>query len=210
MRGHRNGSIDSGGASCQDKKPAERGSMETFVALKAEIELALGQVPFYFRTGKRLHRASRSSSSSQHPALDLRSRRGAPRPNRLIIRIQPDGVKLFMMIRTRARAACVCAVPLNLSLPDLHERRDARRCCSMSFAAADAVHTPRRARAAWPESIRSATPGIRRPTAPPLRRHWGPSAAVALIERDGRTWHEDDSRPARTLRTSLPPRWPRR
>jgi glucose-6-phosphate 1-dehydrogenase len=21
---------------------------------------------------------------------------------------------------------------------------------------------------------------------------WGPSAAVALIERDGRTWHEDD------------------
>jgi glucose-6-phosphate 1-dehydrogenase len=22
---------------------------------------------------------------------------------------------------------------------------------------------------------------------------WGPSAAVALIERDGRTWHEDDN-----------------
>ena len=42
-------------------------------------------------------------------------------------------------------------------------------------------------------SIRSWRPGRHRADLPKpyTAGTWGPSAAIALIERDGRTWHED-------------------
>jgi glucose-6-phosphate 1-dehydrogenase len=47
--------------------------------------------------------------------------------------------------------------------------------------------------AAWNGSIRSAKAWDAAPDAPQpyTAGTWGPTGAIALIERDGRTWHED-------------------
>jgi glucose-6-phosphate 1-dehydrogenase len=203
---YRNGSI--GGevvVSYQDELPAERrgSKMETFVALKAEIEnWRWAGVPFYFRTGKRL--ASRASEiviqfrSIPHSIFDHAE--GAPRPNRLIIRIQPDeGVKLLMMIKDPGPGGMrLREVPLNLSFaatfsertPEAYERLllDVIRGSQTLFMRRDELE----AAWMWVDPIRAAWNVA---TDQPHLYHagtWGPSAAVALIERDGRTWHEDD------------------
>jgi glucose-6-phosphate 1-dehydrogenase len=44
---------------------------------------------------------------------------------------------------------------------------------------------------AWIDPILSAWEAGRETPKPYTAGSWGPSAAVALVERDGRTWHED-------------------
>jgi len=203
---YRNGSVDGAVVSSyQDELPAERkGSrMETFVALKAEIEnWRWAGVPFYFRTGKRL--AGRASEiviqfrNIPHSIFDHAE--GAPRPNRLIIRIQPDeGVKLLMMIKDPGPGGMrLREVPLNLSFaatftertPEAYERLllDVIRGSQTLFMRRDELE----AAWMWIDPIRSAWDAA---TDQPHLYHagtWGPSAAVALIERDGRTWHEEN------------------
>jgi glucose-6-phosphate 1-dehydrogenase len=203
---YRNGSVDGAVvASYQDELPAERkGSrMETFVALKAEIEnWRWAGVPFYFRTGKRL--AGRASEiviqfrNIPHSIFDHAE--GAPRPNRLIIRIQPDeGVKLLMMIKDPGPGGMrLREVPLNLSFaatfsertPEAYERLllDVIRGSQTLFMRRDELE----AAWMWIDPIRQAWDAA---TDQPHLYHagtWGPSAAVALIERDGRTWHEEN------------------
>ncbi len=204
---YRNGSIDGEVVpSYQDELPADRkGSrMETFVALKAEIEnWRWAGVPFYFRTGKRL--ASRVSEiviqfrNIPHSIFDHAE--GAPRPNRLVIRIQPDeGVKLFLMIKDPGPGGMrLREVPLNLSFaatfsertPEAYERLllDVIRGSQTLFMRRDELEAAWK----WIDPIRNAWDAA---TDQPHLYHsgtWGPSAAVALIERDGRTWHEDDN-----------------
>jgi glucose-6-phosphate 1-dehydrogenase len=203
---YRNGSIDDQVVpSYQDELPAERkGSrMETFVALKAEIEnWRWAGTPFYFRTGKRL--ASRASEiviqfrNIPHSIFDHAE--GAPRANRLIIRIQPDeGVKLFLMIKDPGPGGMrLREVPLNLSFaatftertPEAYERLllDVIRGSQTLFMRRDELEAAWQ----WIDPIRQAWDTA---TDQPHLYHagtWGPSAAVALIERDGRTWYEDD------------------
>jgi glucose-6-phosphate 1-dehydrogenase len=203
---YRNGSVDGAVVSSyQDELPPERkGSrMETFVALKAEIEnWRWAGVPFYFRTGKRL--ASRASEiviqfrNIPHSIFDHAE--GAPRPNRLIIRIQPDeGVKLLMMIKDPGPGGMrLREVPLNLSFaatftertPEAYERLllDVIRGSQTLFMRRDELE----AAWMWIDPIREAWD---KATDQPHLYHagtWGPSAAVALIERDGRTWHEEN------------------
>jgi glucose-6-phosphate 1-dehydrogenase len=203
---YRNGSIDGQVVgSYQEELPAERkGSrMETFVALKAEIEnWRWAGVPFYFRTGKRL--ASRASEiviqfrKIPHSIFDHAE--GAPRPNRLIIRIQPDeGVKLLMMIKDPGPGGMrLREVPLNLSFaatfsertPEAYERLllDVIRGSQTLFMRRDELEAAWK----WIDPIRDAWDAA---TDQPHLYHagtWGPSAAVALIERDGRTWQEEN------------------
>ncbi len=79
----------------------EDSDTETFVAIKAEIgNWRWAGVPFYLRTGKRL--PSRVSeivvSFRQVPHSVFEGE--TPRPNRLLIRLQPDeGIRLFLMIK---------------------------------------------------------------------------------------------------------------
>jgi glucose-6-phosphate 1-dehydrogenase len=203
---YRNGSVEGQVVqSYQEELPAEKkGSRtETFVALKAEIEnWRWAGVPFYFRTGKRL--ASRASEiviqfrNIPHSIFDHAE--GAPRPNRLIIRIQPDeGVKLLMMIKDPGPGGMrLREEPLNLSFaatfqertPEAYERLllDVIRGSQTLFMRRDELE----AAWMWIDPIRQAWDAA---TDQPHLYHagtWGPSAAVALIERDGRTWHEEN------------------
>ena len=202
---YRSGSVDGQVVpSYQEELPDDRkGSrMETFVALKAEIEnWRWAGVPFYFRTGKRL--ASRASEiviqfrNIPHSIFDHAE--GRPRPNRLIIRIQPDeGVKLLMMIKDPGPGGMrLREEPLNLSFaatfeertPEAYERLllDVIRGSQTLFMRRDELE----AAWMWIDPIRQAWDAA---SDQPHLYHagtWGPSAGVALIERDGRTWHEE-------------------
>jgi glucose-6-phosphate 1-dehydrogenase len=174
---------------------------ETFVAVKAEIgSWRWNNVPFYLRTGKRLpSRVSEIMVQFRPIAYSVFDKSAGPiEPNRLVIRLQPDeGVKLWLMIKDPGPGGMrLQHVPLDMSFaesfsvrnPDAYERllMDVVRGNQTLFMRRDEVA------AAWkfidpildhwkenPESPKPYTSGT-----------WGPASAVALIERDGRTWYE--------------------
>jgi len=189
----------------QDELPAEKkGSRtETFVALKAEIEnWRWAGVPFYLRTGKRM--ANRVSEIviqfRQIPHSIFEHAEGAPKPNKLVIRLQPDeGVKLFLMIKDPGPGGMrLREVPLNLSFaktfaertPEAYERLllDVIRGSQTLFMRRDELEAAWK----WVDPIREAWDASRDAPQPYTAGTWGPTGSIALIERDGRTWHEDD------------------
>jgi glucose-6-phosphate 1-dehydrogenase len=202
---YRGGSVDGAAvAAYQDELPEEKkGSRtETFVALKAEIEnWRWSGVPFYIRTGKRLPtRASEiviQFRNIPHSIFDHAE--GAPKPNRLVIRIQPDeGVKLFLMIKDPGPGGMrLREVPLNLSFaatfsertPEAYERLllDVIRGSQTLFMRRDELE----AAWEWVDPIREAWDIAPDAPQPYTAGTWGPTGAIALIERDHRTWNED-------------------
>ena len=189
----------------QDELPPEKkGSRtETFVALKAEIEnWRWAGVPFYLRTGKRM--ANRVSEIviqfRQIPHSIFEHAEGAPKPNKLVIRLQPDeGVKLFLMIKDPGPGGMrLREVPLNLSFaktfaertPEAYERLllDVIRGSQTLFMRRDELEAAWK----WVDPIREAWDASRDAPQPYTAGTWGPTGSIALIERDGRTWHEDD------------------
>jgi glucose-6-phosphate 1-dehydrogenase len=175
---------------------------ETFVALKAQIaNWRWAGRPFYLRTGKRL--AARVSEivvafrPIPHSVFDAQA--GPIAANRLVIRLQPDeGVKLWLMIKDPGPGGMrLRHMPLDMSFakafnarnPDAYERllMDVVRGNQTLFMRRDEVE----AAWAWVDPILGAWARAGEAPRPYTAGSWGPSAAVALIERDGRTWHED-------------------
>lgn len=172
---------------------------ETFVALKAEIaNWRWAGVPFYLRTGKRL--AERVSeiviTFRPVPHSVFGAGAGPILPNRLVIRLQPDeGVRLWLMIKDPGPGGMrLRPVPLDMSFastfnvrnPDAYERLvlDVVRGNQTLFMRRDEVE----AAWAWIDPILEAWSQAVEPPKPYTSGTWGPSAAIALIERDGRTW----------------------
>ena len=175
---------------------------ETFVALKAEVRnWRWAGVPFYLRTGKRLpERVSEIVIAfRQVPHSIFNGDAGALVPNKLVVRVQPDeGIKLWLMIKYPGPGGLrLRRVPLDMSFastfgvrqPEAYERLllDVVRGNPMLFMRRDEVEAAWR----WLDPILAAW---ERDEAPPKSYpsgSWGPNASIALIERDGRTWHED-------------------
>ena len=179
-----------------------KSNTETFVALKAEIaNWRWAGVPFYLRTGKRL--PSRVSeivvTFKPVPHSIFNPDAGTLSQNRLVLRLQPDeGVKLWLTIKHPGPGGLrLRHVPLDMSFaeafgvsqPDAYERLllDVVRGNPTLFMRRDEVEAAWR----WAGPILAAWGGSGEAPRPYSAGSWGPSAAVALIERDGRTWNED-------------------
>ena len=176
---------------------------ETFVAIKAEIEnWRWAGVPFYLRTGKRM--SDRMSEivitfkPIPHSIFDDSA--GQVVANQLVMRLQPnEGVKQWMMIKDPGPGGMrLRHVPLDMSFadrfevrnPDAYERLllDVIRSNQTLFMRRDEVE----AAWLWVDPILKAWEENGQKVHPYTAGTWGPSQAIALIERDGRTWHESD------------------
>jgi len=175
---------------------------ETFVALKVSIgNWRWAGVPFYLRTGKRL--AERTSEIviqfRQVPHSIFPRSAGTLEGNRLVIRLQPDeGITLHLMTKEPGPGGLrLKPAPLDLSfaeaftgrVPEAYERLllDVVRGNPTLFMRRDEVE------AAWTwldATLRTWEEGGETPK-PYMAGSWGPTAATAMIERDGRTWYED-------------------
>jgi glucose-6-phosphate 1-dehydrogenase len=174
---------------------------ETFVALKAEVRTwRWANVPFYLRTGKRLPEKV-SEIVVQYRALPFSifpTEIGPFEPNRLVIRLQPEeGMRLEMMTKEPGPGGFrLSATALDISFekafgiryPDAYERllMDTVRGNATLFMRRDEVE----AAWSWVEPILEAWGARPDHPRPYAAGSWGPTAAIALIERDGRTWHE--------------------
>jgi glucose-6-phosphate 1-dehydrogenase len=176
---------------------------ETFVALKAEINnWRWAGVPFYLRTGKRL--ATRVSEIviefKPVPYNIFGDGAGNVSPNQLVIRLQPDeGVKQYIMVKDPGPGGMrLRQLPLDMSFaqsfdgrsPDAYERlvMDVIRGNQTLFMRRDEVE----AAWTWVDPILNAWAESRQEAQGYTAGTWGPSASIALIERDGRTWHESN------------------
>ena len=175
---------------------------ETFVALRAEIDnWRWSGVPFFLRTGKRLpQRNSEIIVTFKQIRHSIFSEDAGPIvANKLVIRLQPDeGISQLTTMKAPGSGR-IMLIPASLqlsfragtrvphagSLRASDYRRDPRR--------RHLVHAPRRGRSLLAldraDSGRMADPHAAATRYP--AGTWGPSAAIALIERDRRSWYED-------------------
>jgi glucose-6-phosphate 1-dehydrogenase len=201
VRGQYRAGASAGGAvpGYLEELGAASSTTETFVALKAEIlNWRWAGVPFFLRTGKRL--AERVSEiviafrPIPHSVFDGSA--GPIEANRLVIRLQPDeGVKLWLMTKDPGPGGMrLRQVSLDMSFadafgtrnPDAYERLvlDVVRGNQTLFMRRDEVE----AAWTWIDPILEAWGNSNELPKPYTSGTWGPSAAIALIERDGRTW----------------------
>ncbi len=159
-------------------------------------------VPFYLRTGKRL--ATRVSEIviefKPIPHNIFGESAGNVLANQLVIRLQPDeGVKQYIMIKDPGPGGMrLRQIPLDMIFaqsfdgrsPDAYERliMDVIRGNQTLFMRRDEVEAAWK----WVDPILNAWAESRQEAQGYTAGTWGPSASIALIERDGRTWHESN------------------
>jgi glucose-6-phosphate 1-dehydrogenase len=179
-------------------------STETFVAVRADIDnWRWAGVPFYLRTGKRMPTRSSEIAIQFRPVPHsiFASHGGILAPNKLIIRLQPDeDIQLMVMAKEPGLASDgtrLRELPLNLSLSDAfanvrrriaYERLllDAMKGDSTLFVRRDEVD----AAWTWVDGIIGSWKAAGMTPRPYAAGTWGPSAAIALTERFGHSWHE--------------------
>jgi glucose-6-phosphate 1-dehydrogenase len=179
-------------------------STATFVALKAQIDnWRWAGTPFYLRTGKRM--AARMSEIviqfKPVPHAMFGEEAGKPVSNKLVLRLQPDeSVRQWIMIKDPGPGGMrLKRVALDMSFaetfdgraPDAYERLllDVIRGNQTLFMRRDEVE----AAWEWIDPIMAAWDDINQPMRTYTAGTWGPSQAIALIERDGRTWNDGDA-----------------
>ncbi len=183
----------------------EKGSRtETFVAIKAHVDNWRWQgVPFYLRTGKRMteRRSEIVVQFKPVPHSIFAERGGVLQSNTLIIRIQPqEWVRLLVMAKEPGldrEGIRLREVPLNLSLDTEFagtRRRIAYERLLLDLIEGDPTLFVRRdeveAQWSWIDAIRHGWDMADVKPKPYASGTWGPSAAIALTERDGVTWNE--------------------
>lgn len=205
MRGqYGDGAVNSQPVGSYANDLGEASDTETFVALKAYIDnWRWHGVPFYLRTGKRL--AERRSEiviqfkTVPHNIFDPRG--GKLEANQLIIRLQPEEyVRLMVMAKEPGLErgdVRLREVPLDLSLTTAFagsQRRIAYERLLLDLIEGDQTLFVRRdeveAQWKWVDAIREVWKKNKVGAKPYASGSWGPSAAIALTERDGASWHE--------------------
>ena len=203
VRGQYKAGASAGGAvrGYLDELGDDRSNTETFVAIKAEIgNWRWAGVPFYLRTGKRMpERVSEiviTFKPIPHSIFDDAA--GRVMANQLVIRLQPnEGVRQWLMIKDPGPGGMrLRHVPLDMSFaesfkvrnPDAYERLllDVVRDNRTLFMRRDEVEAAWQ----WVDPILKAWDSTGQGVQGYVAGTSGPSQAIALIERDGRTWHD--------------------
>ena len=191
---YRAGASTSGAVTGYQEELGSASNTETFVAIKAEVaNWRWAGVPFYLRTGKRL--AARMSeiviAFKPVPHSIFGDSAGQMIRNKLVIRLQPDeGVKQWMMIKDPGPGGMrLKHVPLDMTFadafnvrnPDAYERllMDVVRGNQTLFMRRDEVEAAWQ----WVDPILKAWEETAQPAQGYTSGTWGPSSAIALIER---------------------------
>jgi glucose-6-phosphate 1-dehydrogenase len=177
---------------------------ETFVAIKAFVDNWRWKgVPFYLRTGKRMPQRDTEIfiQFKDVPYSIFASRGATTKPNKLIIGLQPEEtISLHMMSKTPGldrQGVRLREIPLDIGLANAfseYRRRIAYERLLLDLIEGDPTLFVRRdeveAQWAWIDRIRAAWAEKGMTPRPYAAGTWGPSAAIALTERDGISWHE--------------------
>ena len=201
---YRAGAIEGQAVPGYDEELGQPSETETFVAIKAHIDNWRWKgVPFYLRTGKRLpERVTEIVIRFRNVPYSIFAKKGAKtEPNRLVIGIQPEeNITLSLMAKVPGLdrdGIRLRTVPLAIDMLDAFAgptRRIAYERLLLDLIEGDQTLFVRRdeveAQWDWIDAIRSrwTADGMKPKTY--TAGSWGPSAAIALAERDGVTWHE--------------------
>ncbi|MCW5238211.1 glucose-6-phosphate dehydrogenase [Verminephrobacter eiseniae] len=186
----------------QEKGVAPGSSTETFVALRTEISnWRWAGVPFYIRTGKRLAGRDAHIVVNFRPVPHPIFRTPAGVANRLVINLQPkDGLELHLLAQGAAQhqsEPALSQVHLNL---DFEQRFGTERVGAYERLLLDViagrlnlfVRSDEQQEAwRWVEPILQHWQGDPVGPRPYAAGSWGPSAASAMIARDGYCWSEE-------------------
>ncbi|MEM6857751.1 MAG: glucose-6-phosphate dehydrogenase [Pseudomonadota bacterium] len=187
-----------------DEELGKPSATETFVAIKAHVDNWRWKgVPFYLRTGKRLPERVTEIlvKLACLPHSIFEGSGAAMQPNHLLIGIQPEeNITLSLMAKVPGldeEGVRLREVPLAIAMPDAFSeahRRIAYERLLLDLVKGDQTLFVRRdeveAQWQWIDSIRAEWD--KNGTAPKTYTagSWGPSASIALAERDGVSWHE--------------------
>lgn len=192
------GAVNGRVVSSYEQELGDRSETETYVSLKLEIDnWRWSGVPFYLRTGKRLH-AKYSEIVIQFKPVphSIFGHSYTTQPNRLSIKLQPDeGVKLSMMAKEPGPGSFTLKpVSLDLSFeetfgiryPDAYERLviEVLRGNPALFMRRDEIEAAWR----WIDNILEGWSATEQKVDRYVAGTWGPSSADLLLERDGREW----------------------
>lgn len=187
----------------QESRTADDSDIETFIALKAEIEnFRWSGVPFYIRTGKRLkhkHIEVIVQFKSLSKILYLKGL-DEMTPNQLVIRIAPtEGIHLQFNAKKPGQNNDVVPVQMDFcqnceigyNSPEAYERLllDAMKGEKTLFTRWDEVYH------SWMfvDAIQNAWKKEETNFPNYVANSYGPKAADELLERDGRKWYEEEN-----------------
>jgi glucose-6-phosphate 1-dehydrogenase len=201
---YRAGAIGGAAVPGYDEELGKDSDTETFVAIKAHVDNWRWKgVPFYLRTGKRLpRRVTEIIIRFRAVPHSIFAGKGATmQPNSLVIGIQPEeNITLSLMSKVPGldrEGLRLRQVPLNIAMPDAFTgavRRIAYERLLLDLVEGDQTLFVRRdeveAQWEWIDAIRAGWEAEGLTPKTYTAGSWGPSAAIALAERDGVTWHE--------------------
>lgn len=202
---YRAGAVERKSVPGYDEELGKNSDTETYVALKAHVDNWRWRgVPFYLRHGKRMpERVTEIVVQFRCIPHSIFEGRGAKtEPNRLVIEIQPkENIQLTMMAKVPGlgnEGLRLRPVPLDIAMPDAFSdvvRRIAYERLLLDLINGDQTLFVRRdeIEAQWDfiDNIRRLWAENGTQPKPYAAGTWGPSAAIALAERDGVTWHDD-------------------
>ena len=201
---YRAGAITGQAVPGYDEELGKPSDTETFVAIKAHLDNWRWKgVPFYLRTGKRMP-ARKTEIVVQFRSVphSIFAGKGArTEPNRLVIGIQPEeNISLSLMAKLPGldrEGIRLRSVPLDIRMPDAFAgptRRIAYERLLLDLIEGDQTLFVRRdeveAQWDWVDAIRASWTDHGVSPKSYTAGSWGPSAAIALTERDGVHWHD--------------------
>ena len=201
---YRAGAISGQAVPGYDEELGKPSDTETFVAIKAHLDNWRWKgVPFYLRTGKRMP-ARKTEIVVQFRSVphSIFAGKGArTEPNRLVIGIQPEeNISLSLMAKLPGldrEGIRLRSVPLDIRMPDAFAgptRRIAYERLLLDLIEGDQTLFVRRdeveAQWDWVDAIRASWTDHGVTPKSYTAGSWGPSASIALTERDGVHWHD--------------------